>query len=96
MAESSLAGNEFEWHKEASSLEELKDGLPFICKYEGQLQEGTKLYSKQPVILFKLYQKKKAYVRTIFRDPSGPYYEVGQTLQIPEDFEGKYRNMTYF
>ncbi|XP_052101125.1 uncharacterized protein LOC127735071 [Mytilus californianus] len=66
----------------------IKDDLPKICKYEGQLPQGLKLYSQQPVLLYRWYHKRKGEVRTIYRDTTGPYYEVGQTLQIPEDFEG--------
>ncbi|XP_071148589.1 uncharacterized protein [Mytilus edulis] len=69
-------------------LTNIKDELPKICKYEGNLPPGLKLYSQQPVLLYRWYHKRKAEVRTIYRDSTGPYYEVGQTLEIPDDFEG--------
>lgn len=70
-------------------LTNIKDELPKICKYEGNLPPGLKLYSQQPVLLYRWYHKRKGEVRTIYRDSTGPYYEVGQTLEIPDDFEGK-------
>lgn len=80
--------NDIEWKDECLSLTDIKDDLPKICKYDGQLPPGLRLYSHQPVLLYKCYQKRKGYVRTIYRDHAGPFYEVGQTLQIPDDFEG--------
>ena len=79
----------FNWKETTYTLDNIIEDLPKICKYEGDvLTQGLKLYSRQPVLLYKWCRKKKADVRTIYRDRTGPYYEVGQTLQIPDDFEG--------
>lgn len=87
----SVANNELdvEWEENYMSLTNVKEDLPRICKYDDQLFPGLKLYSQQPVLLYRCCRKRKGIARTIYRDPAGPYYEAGQTLQIPDDFEGK-------
>lgn len=86
----SVANNELdvEWEENYMSLTNVKEDLPRICKYDDQLFPGLKLYSQQPVLLYRCCRKRKGIARTIYRDPAGPYYEAGQTLQIPDDFEG--------
>ncbi|KAK3089446.1 hypothetical protein FSP39_003687, partial [Pinctada imbricata] len=87
----------FKWDSQSRVLADLEDdsGLPQVCKLEedpskGTLPPGLKLYTRQPVLLYTRCKKRQVKARTIYRDPSGPFYEVGQTLLIPDDFEGWY------
>ena len=78
-------------------------GLPQVVKYgekvegtagarhsgaPGSLPTGLRIYSEQPVLFHTRTCKRHVSARTIYHDKEGPYYEVGQTLTIPEDFEG--------
>ena len=56
----------------------------------GSLPAGLRIYADQPVLLHLRSCKRHASARTIYHDKEGPYYEVGQTLTIPEDFDGNY------
>lgn len=69
--------------------------LPNVVQYEtggaagiSSLPLGLRIYAGQPVMFYTRTCKKHARARTIYHDKSGPYYEVGQTLDIPEDFDG--------
>ena len=79
-------------------------GLPQVVKYEdaidgeqgarhsgapGSLPTGLKIYSDQPVLFYTRTSKRHVSARTIYHDKEGPYFEVGQTLTIPGDFEGE-------
>lgn len=81
--------------KDLSSFEN-GSGLPSVVKYEtpgasglSTLPLGLRIYAEQPVLFYTRTCKKHAKARTIYHDQQGPYYEVGQTLDIPEDFDGK-------
>ncbi|KAK0069464.1 GRB2-associated and regulator of MAPK protein [Biomphalaria pfeifferi] len=97
---STILGPEVAWDEDNLSLSQLvdKDCFPCICCYEENVQEvdghcdklapGLKIYSRQPVLLHTSVSQKQARARTIFKDPSGTYYEVGQTMIIPGDYQG--------
>ena len=91
-----------EWSKTDSDLDQFENGsgLPNVVKYgekfegarqsgaPGTLPVGLRIYSEQPVLFYTRTCKRQVSARTIYHDKDGPYYEVGQTLTIPEDFEG--------
>lgn len=90
---------EIRWDDAYTDLKTLENGsgLPCVVKYEGvshgagvvsSLPTGLKIYAEQPVLLHTRTCKRHAKARTIYHDRQGPYYEVGQTLDIPEDFDG--------
>ncbi|KAK6990116.1 hypothetical protein BgiMline_013391 [Biomphalaria glabrata] len=97
---STILGPEVAWDEDNLSLSQLvdKDCFPCICCYEENVQEvdghwdklapGLKIYSRQPVLMHTSVSQKQARARTIFKDPSGTYYEVGQTMIIPGDYQG--------
>ena len=95
------------WSSETRVLGDFdnESGLPAVCRFEedqnkGTLSRGLKIYAGQPVLLHTRCRKRQVRARTIYHDASGPYYEVGQTLLIPDDFEGTvyclYRDDFYF
>lgn len=53
------------------------------------LPPALKLYSNQPVLFHTKDRKRQARGRSIYKDDGGYYFEVGQTLVIPEDYLGK-------
>lgn len=73
-------------------------GLPQVVKFddvfitakgEESLAPGLKIYANQAVLFHTRACKNHVKARTIYHDRQGPYYEVGQTLDIPDDFDGK-------
>ncbi|XP_046547600.1 uncharacterized protein LOC124257547 [Haliotis rubra] len=86
---------EFTWADDTMALGVYKDHerLPKVVKLEekgeGKLCPGLKIYSKQPVLFHARSSKTVASARTIHKDgETGMYFEVGQTLLLPEDYEG--------
>ena len=59
------------------------------------LPTGLRIYADQPVLFQSRSCKRHASARTIYHDKEGPYYEVGQTLTIPEDFDGECLNLSF-
>lgn len=100
--EDTLSGQtEIRWNEELTDLNTFDNGsgLPHVVKYEGvsngagsSLPPGLRIYAEQPVLLHTRTCKRHVRARTIYHDKQGPYYEVGQTLDIPEDFDGIYAN----
>ncbi|CAG5117555.1 unnamed protein product [Candidula unifasciata] len=98
--ESEVLGPEVVWDQEGLTMSQVADldNFPCVCFFEECVQErsghreflspGLKIYSRQPVILHLKTNKKQARARTIYKDPRGAYYEVGQTLIIPDDYKG--------
>lgn len=88
---------EFDWNDDFEELSSFENGsgLPAVVKYDtpgagvSSLPLGLRIYADQPVMFYTRTCKKHAKARTIYHDRHGPYYEVGQTLDIPEDFDGK-------
>ncbi|XP_041358044.1 uncharacterized protein LOC121374958 [Gigantopelta aegis] len=84
----------FEWREDKVDVEYFQndDTLPSVVRFEetdpGKLSPGLRIYAKQPVQLYTRTHKKVARARTIMKDKEGTYFEVGQTLLIPEDYEG--------
>ncbi|CAL1539611.1 unnamed protein product [Lymnaea stagnalis] len=99
-AEREILGPEVAWEEEDLTLLQVadKDNFPCICSFEEhtqqktwqveRLQPGLRIYSRQPVLMHMRVTKKQARARTIFKDPKGAYYEVGQTMIIPADYQG--------
>lgn len=86
---------EIKWESESRELRTFENGsgLPQVVKYEENripscIPPGLRLYARQPVLLHTRCTKRNVRARTVYHDTEGPYYEVGQTLVIPEDFEG--------
>ncbi|XP_005112654.1 uncharacterized protein LOC101855311 [Aplysia californica] len=98
--EEEIIGPELPWENERLSVRELadKDVLPCVASFfpdhsgpdsEGQgLSPGLRLYARQPVLLHERAKSRQAKARTIYRDKGGAYYEVGQTLIIPDSYKG--------
>lgn len=81
------------WKPEARTLSDIgDDSLPCVCKLSSDgsraLPVGLSIYCQQPLYLYKRRQRKQVLGRTIYHDANGPYYEVGQTLILPDNFEG--------
>lgn len=81
------------WKPEAQTLSDIgDDSLPCVCKLSSDgsraLPVGLSIYCQQPLYLYKRRQRKQVLGRTIYHDANGPYYEVGQTLILPDNFEG--------
>ena len=90
---------ELVWEQEDVTLDYIgdEDRLPCVCQFENvqgegtaQLSQGLRVYSKQPVLMYTRTTKLQAHVRSIHKDSTGAYYEIGQTLIIPYDYPGKY------
>lgn len=70
------------------------DQLPCVAKFEedtaqtDKLPTGIKIYQKQPLLFFKRVKKRQARARTIYHEKGGEYFEIGQTLHIPDDYTG--------
>ena len=97
-----------QWSEENIDLQKLdnENGLPQVVQFEdsagaarpgvpSSLPPGLRIYANQPVLLHSRSSKKYAKARTIYHDKEGPYFEVGQTLMIPEDFHGESRSFIY-
>lgn len=96
-----ILGPEVEWELENLTMTHVADldTFPCVCFFEESVKErnghreflspGLKIYSRQPVLLHMKTTKKQARARTIYKDPRGAYYEVGQTLIIPDDYKGR-------
>lgn len=85
--------SEISWKPEAQTLSDIgDDSLPCVCKLSSDgsraLPVGLSIYCQQPLYLYKRRQRKQVLGRTIYHDANGPYYEVGQTLILPDNFEG--------
>ncbi|KAH3694668.1 uncharacterized protein LOC127861885 [Dreissena polymorpha] len=88
----------FEWSEDSVTvLNNFDNGtsLPCVARLESiagagasSLPPGLSIYAGQPVLLHERTCKKHAKARTIYHDKDGPYFEVGQTLDIPDDFQG--------
>ncbi|BFY99917.1 hypothetical protein BsWGS_02957 [Bradybaena similaris] len=97
---SDILGPEVVWDLENLTMSHVADldTFPCVCFFEESVKErdghreflspGLKIYSRQPVLLHMKTTKKQARARTIYKDPRGAYYEVGQTLIIPDDYKG--------
>jgi len=99
--EESKSSLEIEWNDREYKLDDFHedDNLPRVVRFvednqKGSIPPGLKLFSEQPVLFYTRCRKKQVRARTIYRDPSGAYFEVGQTLHVPDDFQGLY--MTYY
>ena len=84
---------EMQWDDSRLTLGDLtEEVLPSVCKFKGNkdasIPPGLNIYSEQPLLVYSRYKKRQVQIRTIFKDPDGQYYEVGQTLLIPDDFDG--------
>ena len=84
---------EISWNPDPQPLRDIQsDALPCVCRLSTDgttsLPGGMSLYCKQPLYLHHRRQRRQVLGRTIYHDPSGPYYEVGQTLILPDNFEG--------
>lgn len=98
--------DDINWDDEKHVLNDFRAdiGLPQVVKFDegetgGNIPPGLKIYCNQPVLFHTHTSKRQARARTIYRDQTGPFYEVGQTLLIPEDFEGKLltiQNLPYY
>ncbi|ESP03586.1 hypothetical protein LOTGIDRAFT_237593 [Lottia gigantea] len=83
----------FQFDDEKYKLGDFEDekNLPTVVRFEdtqGDVTPGIKIYAETPVLFFTRRSQKQASVRTIYRDNSGAFFEVGQTLIIPEDYQG--------
>ncbi|KAK6188667.1 hypothetical protein SNE40_004800 [Patella caerulea] len=70
--------------------------LPSVVRFEdkaGELVPGLKIYAKAPALFYTKVKKKQASARTICKDKTGGYLEVGQTIYIPEDYEGMFEEV---
>ncbi|XP_062575012.1 uncharacterized protein LOC134236870 [Saccostrea cucullata] len=82
------------WTSDLRALGDIRDDshLPCVCKLSADdtkaLPAGLSIYCDQPLYMYMRRQRKQVLGRTIYHDASGPYYEVGQTLIIPDNFEG--------
>lgn len=84
------------WSERKYGLKDLTEEaglLQRICRFseapgEGNMSPGLKIYADQPVWLHSRHNKRQVKARTIYKDNDGAYFEVGQTLHIPEDFQG--------
>jgi len=87
---------QIDWNQASSSFSSVDEGsLPQVVKFKARggpgaapLLPGLALYADQPVLLYARTRKAHARARTIYHDRDGPYFEVGQTLDIPDDFDG--------
>lgn len=87
---------DFQWGEETEKLDTFHDDdkLPCVAKFEeditegGKLAPGLRIYCKQPLLLYRRLKKRQARTRTIYHDQSGAYFEVGQTILIPDDYTG--------
>ncbi|KAL4236897.1 hypothetical protein ACF0H5_005283 [Mactra antiquata] len=88
-----------QWNDSDTELRNLDNeaGLPQVVKFDdggvgsdgrSPLPQGLRIYVKQPVLFHTRMCKRHVKARTIYHDRQGPYYEVGQTLDIPDDFDG--------
>ncbi|WAR24440.1 hypothetical protein MAR_038109 [Mya arenaria] len=85
-----------DWTESVTSFNSFDESsLPQVATFQisegsGQpaLPPGIALYSAQPVLFHTRTRKSHARARTIYHDQEGPYFEVGQTLDIPDDFQG--------
>ena len=86
---------EFQWSGETETPDSFKydDKLPCVARIEAcgdrKLLPGLKLYVDQPLLLFRQVKKRQARARTIYHDKGGAYFEVGQTILIPDDYTGE-------
>lgn len=64
--------------------------LPCVARLElaNPLPPGLRPYGGHPLLLFKSLKRRQARARTIYHDKAGAYYEVGQTILIPDDYTG--------
>ena len=95
---STKAPVEFQWSDETEAPDSFKDDdkLPCVARIEAcgdssesKLLPGLKLYANQPLLLFRQVKKRQARARTIYHDKGGAYFEVGQTILIPDDYTGE-------
>lgn len=88
---------DFQWGEEIEGLETFQDDdkLPCVSKFQedstrgGKIAPGLKIYANQPLLLYRRVRKRQARTRTIYHDKSGAYFEVGQTILIPDDYTGE-------
>lgn len=100
--EREILGPQVDWEQENLTMKQVADidNFPCVCFFEESPREncghweflsaGLKIYSRQPVLLHMRTKKKQARARTIMKDQRGAYYEVGQTLIIPDDYQGRF------
>lgn len=89
---------EIVWSERKYKLNDLTEEsglLPGVCRFTeapgtGTIPPGVKMYSDQPVWLYSRHTKRHVRGRTIYKDDNGAYFEVGQTLLLPDDFQGGY------
>lgn len=88
---------DLQWSQDSTPLTSFDNGsdLPQVVKIGPSLAAnarplppGLKVYAGQPLLFYICARKKHALARTIYREREGAYFEVGQTFDIPEDFEG--------
>lgn len=92
----------FQWAENEDKLQDFDnvDKLPCVGRIEewgapcadGQrrgLAPGLKIYAGQPLLMFSRVKKRQAVARTIYRDNSGVYLEIGQTVIVPDDYTGE-------
>ncbi|XP_064606676.1 uncharacterized protein LOC135471389 [Liolophura sinensis] len=86
---------EFTWAEETYRLSDLtgQDQFPRVVNLEPdegvEISYGLRPYLNQPVILNQCVSKRDVSARTVYRDKTtGKYFEVGQTLLIPDSYEG--------
>lgn len=87
---------DFTWAEETYRLSDLsgEDQFPRVVNLEPdesvEIGSGLRPYIRQPVILDRSVSKRDVSARTVYREkPTGKYFEVGQTLLIPDSYEGK-------
>lgn len=87
---------EFKWSEECYTPNDFEnnDSLPRVAKFEEDglnlIPPGVKIYSKQALLLYTRVKQKHVLARTLYKEKgSTVYYEVGQTMTIPESYEGK-------
>ncbi|KAL8598552.1 hypothetical protein ACOMHN_051340 [Nucella lapillus] len=90
----------FQWSGESETPDSFHDDdkLPCVAKIEAsessdessdrKLLPGLKLYAEQPLLFYRRVRKRMARARTIYHDKGGAYFEVGQTILVPDDYTG--------
>jgi hypothetical protein len=99
---SSVSANEinFQWSEAEEPISSFTDDnnkLPCVARLERAnfLLPGLRPYGEQPLLMFRRMRRRQARARTIYHDKGGAYYEVGQTILIPDDYTGDFFYLLY-
>ena len=100
-----ILGPELPWQQIPIRVSELtSDNLPCVACFTpdeksdenddvavtSRLSPGIRLYARQPVLCYSRVKGRQSRARTIYKDKKGTYLEVGQTLIIPDTYEGEF------